>query len=117
MSISVSVFSDRTIFATEHEESLIEQLLAFFPEPICTDFEVTNTRDLHFLADIIDPDPFTVKDPYQYLGGSSQPQKSINSEVEVFEDIELDDAPDLSPLPEIEMTYAKEFPSFFGQPK
>ena len=117
MSISVSVFSDRTFFATEHEESLIEQLLAFFPEPICTDFEVTNTRDLHFLTDIIDPDPFTVKDPYQYLGGSSQAEKSINSRVAVNEDMELDDTSEFFSLPEVDMTFAQEFPSFVNQPK
>ena len=111
------MFSDRTFFATEHEESLLDQLLAFFPEPICTDFAVANSRDIHSLADIIDSDPFTVKDPYQYLGGSSQPQKSNNSGVAVNEDMELDDTSEFFPLPEVDMTFAQEFPSFFGQPK
>ncbi len=95
-----------------HSKDLVSSL---FPETISFDLAINSSQQFDLLYDLMTYDRFAVRDAFPFL--NHRAPKRTAAQVEVFEDMELVDAPDLSPLPEIEMTYAKEFPSFFGQPK
>ncbi len=115
MSIPSMSFANRTLLDLEFENCSEDIKLSFVPQPVSFDFNITTDKQLDLLYELITYDRFAVRDAFPFL--NHRAPKRTAAQVEVFEDMELGDAPEFSPLPEIEMTYAKEFPSFFGQPK
>ena len=114
MSIPSSAFTNMFHLDLEFENYSEEIMLSFVPQPVSIDFTIA-TVDFDRLYDLITYDALTV--PYAIPTLNRDPKKRTTARVEVFEDMGLGDAPDLSPLPEIEMTYAQEFPSIFGRTK
>ncbi len=115
MSIPSLAFTNMFHLDLEFENYSEDIMLSFVPQPVSTEFLITTVKQFDLLYDLITYDRFAVRDDFPTL--NRRAPKRTAAQVEVFEDMELVDVPDLSPLPEIEMTYAKEFPSFFGQPK
>ncbi len=115
MSIPSMSFANRTLLDLEFENCSEDIKLSFVPQPVSFDFNITTDKQLDLLYELITYDPLTV--PYAFPTLNRRAPKRTTAQVEVFEDMELGDAPDFSPLPTTEMAYAQEFPSFFGQPK
>jgi hypothetical protein len=115
MSIPSSVLSNLVTIDLEDQPYSKDLVSSLFPETISFDLAINSSQQFDLLYDLMTYDRFAVRDAFPFL--NHRAPKRTAAQVEVFEDMELVDAPDLSPLPEIEMTYAKEFPSFFGQPK
>ena len=115
MSIPSLAFTNMFHLDLEFENYSEDIMLSFVPQPVSFEFRVTTVKQFNLLYDLITYDPLTV--PFAIPTLSRDAKKRRTAQVEVFEDMGLGDAPDFSPLPEIEMTYAQEFPSFFGQPK
>jgi len=115
MSIPSMSFANRTLLDLEFENCSEDIKLSFVPQPVSFDFLVTTVKQFDLLYDLITYDRFTVRDAFPTR--NHRAPKRTAAQVEVFEDMELGDAPEFSPLPTTEMAYAQEFPSFFGQPK
>ena len=115
MSIPSMSFANRTLLALEFENCSEDTMLSFVPKRASFDFIVTTVKQFDLLYDLITYDRFAVRDAFPFL--NHRAPKRTAAQVEVFEDMGLGDAPDFSPLPTIEMAFAQEFPSFFGQPK
>ncbi len=115
MSIPSSVLSSLVTIDLEDQSYPEDLVFSLFPEAISFDFAVNSSQQFDLLYDLITYDRFAVRDDLPTL--NRRAKKRTAAQVEVFEDMELGDAPDFSPLPTTEMAYAQEFPSFFGQPK
>ena len=115
MSIPSSVLSSLVTIDLEDQSYPEDLVFSLFPEAISFDFAVNSSQQFDLLYDLITYDRFTVRDAFPTR--NHRAPKRTAAQVEVFEDMELGDAPDFSPLPTTEMAYAQEFPSFFGQPK
>ncbi len=115
MSIPSSVLSSLVTIDLEDQPYSKDLVSSLFPETISFDFSVNSSQQFDLLYELITYDPLTV--PFAIPTLNRDAKKRTTAQVEVFEDMELGDAPDFSPLPTTEMAYAQEFPSFFGQPK
>ena len=115
MSIPSLAFTNMFHLDLEFENYSEDIILSFVPQPVSIDFTIATVEDFDRLYDLITYDSLTV--PYAIPTLTRHAKKRTITRVEVFEDMGLGDAPDFSPLPTTEMTYAQELPTFFGQPK
>ena len=115
MSIPSLAFTNMLHLDLELENYSEDTLLSFVPQPVSFDFNLSQVEDIDRLYELITYDPLFV--PFDDPTISRHAKKRNSARVEVSEDMELGEAPDFVPLPEVEMTFAQEYPSFLNQPK
>ena len=115
MSIPSLAFNNMLHLDLEFENDSEDILLSLLPKPVSFDFNLATAEDIDRLYELITYDPLFV--PFDDPTISRHAKKRNSARVEVFEDMELGEAPDFFPLPEVEMTFAQEYSSFFNQPK
>ena len=115
MSIPSITFTNMLHLNLEFENYSEDIMLSFVPQPVSTEFLITTVKQFDLLYDLMTYDRFAVRDAFPFL--NHRAPKRTAAQVEVIEDMELDDTSEFFPLPEVDMTFAQEFPSFVNQPK